>query len=64
MQPFLDSYKLAGAIGIIADKNGRVHYRNLLGYADVEAKKTISNRVHRFPEAGGGLFSTTHDIRR
>jgi len=20
--------------------------------------------VHRFPEAGGGLFSTTHDIRR
>jgi CubicO group peptidase (beta-lactamase class C family) len=42
MQPYLDSYKLAGLIGIIADKNGKVHYKNLLGYADVEAKKPIS----------------------
>src|SRR5258705_13678870 len=42
MQPYLDSYKLAGVIGIIADKNGKVHYKNLLGYADVEAKKPIS----------------------
>jgi CubicO group peptidase (beta-lactamase class C family) len=42
MQPFLDSYKLAGIIGIIADKEGRVHYKNLIGYADVEAKKPIS----------------------
>src|SRR6266850_8128189 len=42
MQPYLDSYKLAGVIGIIADKNGKVHYKNLLGYADVEAKKSIS----------------------
>src|SRR6266850_1426669 len=42
MQPYLDSYKLAGIIGIIADKNGKVHYKNLLGYADVEAKKPIS----------------------
>ena len=41
MQPYLDSYKLAGVIGIIADKNGKVHYRNLLGYADVEAKKPM-----------------------
>ena len=29
-------------IGIIADKSGKVHYKNLLGYADVEAKKPIS----------------------
>ena len=29
-------------IGIIADKTGKVHYKNLLGYADVEAKKPIS----------------------
>ncbi|MGA2248554.1 MAG: serine hydrolase domain-containing protein, partial [Verrucomicrobiota bacterium] len=42
MQPYLDSYKLAGIIAIIADKTGRVHYKNLLGYADVEAKKPIS----------------------
>ena len=42
MQPYLDHYKLAGVIGIIADKTGKVHYKNLLGYADVEAKKPIS----------------------
>lgn len=42
LQPYLDSYKLAGIIGIIADKTGKVHYKNLLGYADVEAKKPIS----------------------
>src|SRR5437899_5159563 len=42
MQPYLDSYKLAGVIGIIADRSGKVHYRNLLGYADVEANKPIS----------------------
>lgn len=42
MQPYLDQYKLAGVIAIVADKTGKVHYRNLLGYADVEAKKPIS----------------------
>src|SRR3984957_1606730 len=42
MQPYLDHYQLAGVIGIIADKTGMVHYKNLLGYADVEAKKPIS----------------------
>ena len=42
MQPYLDQYKLAGIVGIIADKHGKVHYKNLLGYADVEAKKPIS----------------------
>src|ERR1700755_966053 len=42
MQPYLDSYKLAGVIGIIADRSGKVHYKNLLGYADVEAQKPIS----------------------
>jgi CubicO group peptidase (beta-lactamase class C family) len=42
MQPYLDSYKLAGVIAIIADRSGKVHYRNLMGYADVEAKKPIS----------------------
>ena len=42
MQPYLDSYKLAGVIAIVADKSGKVHYRNLMGYADVEAKKPIS----------------------
>ena len=42
MQPYLDSYKLAGFIGIIADKTGKVHYKNLLGYADVEAKQPMN----------------------
>jgi len=42
MQPYLDNYKLAGIVGIIADKTGKVHYKNLLGYADVEEKKPIS----------------------
>jgi CubicO group peptidase (beta-lactamase class C family) len=42
MQPYLDQYKLAGIIGIIADRSGKVHYKNLMGYADVEAKTPIS----------------------
>lgn len=42
MQPYLDSYKLAGFIGIVADKTGKVRYKNVLGYADVEGKKPIS----------------------
>src|SRR5690349_3961113 len=41
MQPYLDSHKLAGVVSLIADKTGKVHYKNLLGYADVEAKKPI-----------------------
>ena len=41
MKPYFDSYKLAGAIGIIADRKGKVRYKNLIGYADVEAKKLI-----------------------
>src|SRR5436190_643798 len=41
LKPYLDSFKLAGVIGLIADKSGKVHYKNLLGYADVEAKKPI-----------------------
>ncbi len=42
MQPYLDDYKLAGIIGVIADREGKVHYKNLIGYADVEAKQPIS----------------------
>jgi CubicO group peptidase (beta-lactamase class C family) len=42
MQPYFDQFKLAGVIGIIADKHGKVHYKNLLGYADVENKVPIS----------------------
>jgi CubicO group peptidase (beta-lactamase class C family) len=41
MQPYLDSYKLAGLVGVIADKSGKVRYENILGYADVEAKKPM-----------------------
>jgi CubicO group peptidase (beta-lactamase class C family) len=42
MQPYMDQYKLAGVIGIVADKTGKVYYKNLLGYADVETKTPIS----------------------
>jgi CubicO group peptidase (beta-lactamase class C family) len=42
LQPYFDQYKLAGVIGIIADKSGKVHYKNLLGYSGVETKKPIS----------------------
>ena len=42
MKPYLDSYKLAGVVSLIADKSGKIHYKNLLGYADVEAKKPIT----------------------
>src|SRR6185503_8777787 len=42
MKPYLDSYKLAGVVSVIADKSGKIHYKNLLGYADVEAKKPIT----------------------
>ena len=41
MTPYLGSYKLAGVIGIIADKSGRVRSKTLLGYADVESKQPI-----------------------
>ena len=40
-QPYFDGFKIAGAVGVIADRTGKVHYRNLMGYADVEAKKPI-----------------------
>ena len=42
LQPYLDSYKMAGIIGIVADRSGKIRYRNLLGYADVETKQPIS----------------------
>jgi CubicO group peptidase (beta-lactamase class C family) len=42
MQPYLDSYKLAGYVSIIADKTGKVYYRNVAGYADVEARKPLN----------------------
>lgn len=42
LQPYLDGYKMAGIIGIIADRSGKIRYRNLLGYADVETKQPIS----------------------
>jgi CubicO group peptidase (beta-lactamase class C family) len=42
LQPYLDSYKMAGIIGIIADRSGNIRYRNLLGYADVETRQPIS----------------------
>ncbi|QJE98675.1 serine hydrolase domain-containing protein [Luteolibacter luteus] len=42
MKPWVDQHKIAGIIGIMADRDGTVRYRNLIGYADVEAKKPIS----------------------
>ncbi|MDR1383620.1 MAG: beta-lactamase family protein [Planctomycetaceae bacterium] len=42
LQSYLDDHKIAGIIAVIADKDGNVLYKNLLGYADVEAQKPIS----------------------
>src|SRR5258707_11920394 len=50
--------RLAGAYGPNKEKNG--YARGGLGYLT----KPLGDRMHRFPEAGGGLFSTTHDIFR
>lgn len=41
MQPYRDHFKLAGVVGIIADRDGNIRYKNLLGYADVEAQESI-----------------------
>jgi CubicO group peptidase (beta-lactamase class C family) len=50
--------RLAGAYGPNKQKSG--YARGDIGFLT----KPLSDRVHRFPEAGGGLFSTTHDIFR
>lgn len=50
--------RLAGAYGPTKKKDG--YARGNIGFVT----KPYSDRVHRFPEAGGGLFSTTHDIFR
>jgi CubicO group peptidase (beta-lactamase class C family) len=42
LKPYFDQYKLAGYIAIIADKTGKVHYKNITGFADVESKKPIT----------------------
>ena len=47
--------RLAGAYGPNKEKNG--YARGGIGFLT----KPHSDRVHRFPEAGGGLFATTHD---
>ena len=67
MQAYLDSYKLAGVVALSADRTGKVRHRNLHGYSRGGLgflTKPLSDRAHRFPEAGGGSFSTTHDILR
>jgi CubicO group peptidase (beta-lactamase class C family) len=50
--------RLAGAYGPNKEKNG--YAKGGLPFLT----KPFSDRVHRFPEAGGGLFSTTRDILR
>ena len=44
MKPWLENFKLAGYIGIIADRTGKIHYRNIEGYCDVEAKKPMNEQ--------------------
>lgn len=43
LQPYLDQHKLAGYVGVIADRGGAVRYRNAAGHADVEANRLISD---------------------
>jgi CubicO group peptidase (beta-lactamase class C family) len=50
--------RLAGAYGPNKDKTG--YARGGIGFLT----KPLSDRVRRYPEAGGGLFSTTHDMLR
>jgi CubicO group peptidase (beta-lactamase class C family) len=50
--------RLAGTYGLNKEKTG--YARGGIGFLT----KPLSDRVHRYPEAGGGLFSTTHDIFR
>jgi CubicO group peptidase (beta-lactamase class C family) len=42
LQPYLENYKLAGYIGLIADRTGKVHFKNIAGYAEAETKKPMS----------------------
>ncbi|WP_193213677.1 serine hydrolase domain-containing protein [Luteolibacter marinus] len=42
LQPYLDAHKFAGYIGLIADREGTVRYRNLAGHADVEAGRAMA----------------------
>ena len=48
--------RLAGAYGPNEEKND--YARGGIGFLT----KPYSDRVHRYPETAGGLFSTTHDI--
>lgn len=41
LQPYLDGHKLAGYVAVVADRTGKVHFKNVRGFADVEAKKPI-----------------------
>ena len=50
--------RLAAAYGPNKEKTG--YARSGIAFLT----KPYNDRVHRFPEAGGGLFSTTHDIFR
>jgi CubicO group peptidase (beta-lactamase class C family) len=42
IQPYLDSHKIAGFVSLIADRDRKIRYENEVGFADVEAKKSIS----------------------
>ena len=42
LEPYLTTHKLAGFIGIVADREGTIRYRNTAGYADVEARKPLT----------------------
>lgn len=42
LKPYFDQHKLAGMIGIIANRDGKIHYKNITGFADVEAQKPMT----------------------
>lgn len=41
LQPYLDDFKMAGIIAVIADKDGNILYKNMLGRADVENNRPM-----------------------
>lgn len=55
LQPYPDQHKRAGFVAVIADKTGKVHFCNLMGHADVEAKKSIGDGSFRVYFSGTTL---------
>ncbi len=43
LRPYLDDFRMTGIVALIADRDGRILCKNLLGFADVDANRNISD---------------------